>query len=422
MNKDECNAGLVRIKGQLDKIKADSVKDGVSDSVRDDVVKLGEEFKEAASLPEEEMQTALAKLNDKIEQIGRKIKRTTSAMKTHIPGMAQHYESEFSLPGDAIDEFLKSMDWLEGVGDIVGLERTPHGKVMDTPKNRALCDKYVKDPEAKRRFLQKAKHNQIDKPEWPSNIPFPAMWRKRILAVHRNDKAMVNNYLANKECRTFCFSKKLIDALKDVPCDEIPTELVKLPMPVTYLDFSECDGFQHEIDGRKYISRGCLLTMDAGRLRMLTVNYTPGDTYQLSFSIGAHNALGKIFTAPAVKFLKLAINALLYINSVNADLREEWLVKNTKKGTKDKRKRDREKVTRAGYYLYIPTVSDGGGEPKNGRKIDVRYICRGHFRHYWIGPRRGEQKRVVKWIAPHWKGPEAADKIHEKMFIVDTKK
>ena len=322
---------------------------------------------------------------------------------------------------------------------------------------------------------------------WEKGLPFPNLWERlggKKLQRHKGkspEEAMrrveklfemaeidftgreqtemlVDNVLINNEYRTFCFSAQLIQALMDTPVDRVPAEMIRLPIPATYLDFSETEILFPFPENTKIVTRGVLLTIVNTKLFIMTLRYaedfkndpiayatntfnlpSEGDFIlpeQLNMQFEAdvnieQDSLEQEINEATRKSLELTINALLYINSANADLREEWLASSTDakiKKAKGKSKRDLKKhrqkmgkVTRAGFYLHIPNISDKGSGDATGYKIGVRYLCRGHWNTYWTGPKRLTQKAVMKWIKPHWKGPETADKIHDKIYVVDSK-
>lgn len=390
----------------------------------------------------------------------------------------------------------------------LGLQRSPSGDIINNKENLAICKAYLNKKDQDQPMdeelenLLKEMQDSLDtgqatdlgwtldgfvasiSGEWPQNIPFPSMWRKHkrqklfghkgitaddaiahvkkafngVKTPFKNEniaEAMADNYLFNRECRTFYFSKRLIAALRQTYDDRILAEFIKLPVPVVYFDFTERDGdFTYLVDGTKVgrprqriTMRGCLLTIDGPNLVSIIIcdmeSDSPDDPpviYGLvktditdkyvRFPVPESTEFPEIIKSFNIAATMLALNALLYVNSVNADLKEEWIAKGTVaklKKTKGRRRHDLKKhleevgkATYAGYYLYIPSISEANGEePETGRKVTKRFLCRGHFRHYWIGPHRGgERKRIQRWIAPHWKGPETADRVHEKVYLV----
>jgi hypothetical protein len=481
---DQIQLRLRALTHKLDAIKKDSEDEGEGkdlgdisyESIEKHVKKALEEAKEAKDKVTweaiQEVNQGLAAIKKDMDESTKTIKAQARAQGMEIGSGGKifkrgHKAPEFNPFGrQNLDQFLAGIK--PAAGEAAGLRhKDDHAQL-----SRTIADMGDEDREKLAGF---AKRNVPR--DWPKRIPYPAIWRKsggKELINHKGKDAeemldslektfktlgieythgdmaevMIDNFLVNKECRTFCFSEGLLKALQETPLDEIPNELIKLPVPVTYFDFSELD-LTYEAGGQKLAWRGCFLTMMDWCLMVMTVSNVIGgetpfaftaDPYEIPedemFEIPGISSSGSGFAdfmREKVDIFKLAISALLYVNSVNADLKEEWLAKSTAakmKGVKGKRKRDMKrhlemmgKVTRAGYYLYIPTIPAGEGEEaKAGRKIGVRFLCRGHWRRYWLGPRKGIQKPVMKWIAPHWKGPEAADQAHEKMFIVDKPK
>lgn len=64
-----------------------------------------------------------------------------------------------------------------------------------------------------------------------------------------------------------------------------------------------------------------------------------------------------------------------------------------------KNKRALPPVIRLELAVSIPT-----GRTRNGGKVEVRHLVRGHWRNQAVGP--GRTARRKKWIRPHWRGPK----------------
>ena len=60
-------------------------------------------------------------------------------------------------------------------------------------------------------------------------------------------------------------------------------------------------------------------------------------------------------------------------------------------------------------------ASDCSGEG-TGRKHKVRSLVAGHWHHYWIGQKANKTK-IQKWVAPYWKGPEAAPLTSKEHYL-----
>jgi hypothetical protein len=456
---------LSRRVNEIRKTRADSLKLPVDKNASIDKLEkyVKKALTEAKDAEDKAAWEAIIEVNRELEDIKREMDAATRDIKRSA--------AQAGVPISSIMPRPKIQDLFDLSGRRKFKDLISDGNSPEDPElSRAIAGMSKSNRERLEGFTKKT----VPK-DWPNNIPYPVIWRRSgggNLVNHKGKsteemldslkqtfeslgidythgdmaETMIDNYLINRECRTFCFSERLLEALQETPLGEIPTELIKLPVPLVYFDFSELN-LTYEAGGQKLEWRGCFLTMTDWCLMFMTVSHVLGDSdtpYAFSVDpceipdeemfepaiVDDHGSGFPEFFAEKLDVFKLAISALLYVNSVNADLKEEWLAKNTAakmKGAKGRRKRDLKrhlqemgKVTRAGYYLYIPTAPAEQGEPGTGRKIGIRFLCRGHWRRYWTGPRKGIQKPVMKWIAPHWKGPEAADQIHEKMFIVDT--
>lgn len=269
---------------------------------------------------------------------------------------------------------------------------------------------------------------------------------------------LLEEAMYNCECRTFLMSTNLVEALKKTDVRKIPEEMVKIPFDLIYIDVSS-NPIKTNNDVNIYTedARGILvLGQKNSFVRLfctkyrhdpdhtligLPVEYAPGDTDGPEGPICNWTAGAMLWKAEngfyeeeeeknnnakekEPELWNMWINSILYINSVNADVREEYLEQRLiprlkKKSGKAKRNlkqhiESRGKVFRVGHYISIPQIS-GGGErkPPQGGKVSVRFMVRGHWHTYWIGSNRfGTKKQNLKWLMPYWKGPETADIVH----------
>ena len=287
----------------------------------------------------------------------------------------------------------------------------------------------------------------------------------------------VDDALARNECRTFILSPELIAALAQTTGKNVPGDLVRVPFNVIYIDLSKSKlTIWHALSECDEIVRGILVISrdDAAHKRVCHVtgydpavttigyilSYDPNDddwdgsTWGCSAMVwgsidGVYNMPNKkdntmavsenplvpqdgefrVMGANEIELWAIWINALLYINSVNADVKEGWLHQDmaTKmRGVKGKRKRDMRrhmqsggKVFRVGHTIHLPQMSDGEKSASLGGKIGVRFQVRGHWHLYWTGSNRfGTRVQKLKWLAPYWKGPEMAEVVHGT-YVVD---
>jgi hypothetical protein len=265
---------------------------------------------------------------------------------------------------------------------------------------------------------------------------------------------MIETLFFREECRTFMLSSNLIESLKNTNLRPIPSALVRVPFPLTYLDFSSnpLDRTQHEaslgVRGIFVVGQDTDIHIRECRaggvdpkqafLGIYVEGMTPIDTGKhISFSwhpglLHWRSADG-MYQPPSPgnpdrEIFALWVNSLLYINSVNADISNEWYNNEAaKRLTKKKGRRRRDllrslesegRVDRVGYNIEIPKFSEPGGGTGQGGKVNVRFTVRGHWHTYWVGEGRTQQD--LKWIAPYWKGPETADVVH-RTYDVDER-
>lgn len=242
-----------------------------------------------------------------------------------------------------------------------------------------------------------------------------------------------------------------------------PTDMIKLPFPSMYVHFPIAIGERipvlHKGDGSVMPADGAYIHMPLGgepadtiSVRVMSISHSDplvGSNYhyfQVPLDGGTldeerivkHNVhLFADNEADAIRVepLRLALNALLYINSSGADIR--WgrserdrlridFSKNPNPKTKAKRERRKDAMTRAsrvrpheaGSTLRIPNVpSDNGSTEEHAAfKLAHRVQVRGHWRNQACGVGRAERKLI--WIKPHYKGPEMAEVVNRRTYEV----
>jgi hypothetical protein len=126
----------------------------------------------------------------------------------------------------------------------------------------------------------------------------------------------------------------------------------------------------------------------------------------------------------AIKWLRIVINSILYMESEGADVDSSPDLPDKKQARADRlTKRQREKyiekhanpwsLVRIGHNLTIHE-----GIKKASGELRTRFIVRGHWRNQAHGPNRSLRKR--KWIQPHWKGPEWAELMEGRVYQLET--
>lgn len=107
-------------------------------------------------------------------------------------------------------------------------------------------------------------------------------------------------------------------------------------------------------------------------------------------------------------FHRNAIQWILYLLSENAEITSGPApeLDNTQKSQKGKKKKSSVKVKNVGFRIGAairkikaqPSPS-AETEPGTGSKKSP-HSRRGHWHHFWTGPRDGERKLILKWVAP----------------------
>jgi hypothetical protein len=302
-----------------------------------------------------------------------------------------------------------------------------------------------------------------------------------------HDRVIMEWVMAYKNVRTFIFSPELVNALFGTDARQIDTELFKLPHEVVYFDVSSarltvptetgqdvCRGILafedfindpgHEVPDLLVIPIFSTHEPDEKTNTWheniaLSLNSLPRDPGRNDYVIDDELAIrtvqesaehfANIFDMTPQEILEtkcgdletsatfqqhtmiLFVNCLLYVNSVNADIREGWMLNNLTekiKKAKGKRKTKLKRMRaqggnayRVGYQIYIPQVAPANQGPPTGRKVNVRFMVRGHWRQVWMGSDRlGNRRQVAKWIQPFWKGPERAEVIHKMYMVKNT--
>ena len=107
-------------------------------------------------------------------------------------------------------------------------------------------------------------------------------------------------------------------------------------------------------------------------------------------------------------FHRNAIQWILYLLSENAEITSGPApeLDNTQKSQKGKKKKSSVKVKNVGLRIgaairkiKVKPSPSAETEPGTGSKKSP-HSRRGHWHHFWTGPRDGERKLVLKWVAP----------------------
>jgi hypothetical protein len=143
--------------------------------------------------------------------------------------------------------------------------------------------------------------------------------------------------------------------------------------------------------------------------------------------------LGDTFEQGAQSELfRFVVNAVLYISSPDADVREDMSERHAlhqklqgMKGGSKRYKLESQLKKAKSRHIYIVGKRWEDDEEyekvasarftEEGRKILKRFRVRGHFRLQPHG--KGRELRKISWVRPHWKGMSFAELVH-KGYVV----
>lgn len=115
------------------------------------------------------------------------------------------------------------------------------------------------------------------------------------------------------------------------------------------------------------------------------------------------NAILEPNEADILAMLSVVVNTVLYINSTERESTTSE-IRSVKIKVGGHRKRSN--------YIYLhPPKQLSIPSEHSGRKIDTRFMVRGHYRNVAYGPNKSY--RELKWIMPYWKGPELAEVVNK---------
>ena len=262
----------------------------------------------------------------------------------------------------------------------------------------------------------------------------------------RNNLLHMHNWLACGR-RVFCVTEGLTQALM-VTDFKVQSGDIRLPFPSVFMRWAGtglnvfCD-----IDGSNLPLDGAYITQAAGdgALRIMAVSHQiattqfenggnyfyvdvpmPREDCEVTHaSLTADRRRGqsnqKMSTLMAV--WRLAINSLLYISSPDGrqrrqrSAREKLDRKVEKLGPKKRQRVEREGSRSEREYILVGrgvVVQDKSG---TGTPLKTRHMVRGHWRNQPWGPKR--LLRRMKWIEPHWRGPDTAEAVHRKYMVTE---
>lgn len=137
-----------------------------------------------------------------------------------------------------------------------------------------------------------------------------------------------------------------------------------------------------------------------------------------------------------IEATKACLNIVLYLSSKGTDCvthmpdKRNELLKKARVGKPKQKARRFEKIKQYSYLTKIVLGENTSFEAPDGttaeqRRINARFMVRGHFRTYkserYNQELREKTARQPQWIKPYWKGPEYAEAAVRK-YSLETKK
>jgi len=123
---------------------------------------------------------------------------------------------------------------------------------------------------------------------------------------------------------------------------------------------------------------------------------------------------------------RLVVNSLLYVSSPDArqrltpSARELLDNKVERMGVKKRQRAEREGKRSEREYILVGRGVEVRDEKGAGMSLTTRHMVRGHWRNQPWGPHRS--LRRMKWIEPHWRGPDTAAAVHRKYMVTEEEK
>lgn len=268
---------------------------------------------------------------------------------------------------------------------------------------------------------------------------------------HPNNSFQSISYVAFRLFReteqVFFVKKKLFNMLYDT---KIPEEYEMLKLPYDAFCIMHPFGITRKYGYRLYYDSTYLWKVDGG-FAMVTF-YADKDSYFRKPGIDdiktsydyfciykeSYEDVEKKIQEESLYHIRMILNMLAYINCDGISLierqpekRRKTLEQMKKHNGKNNKKRNhlRKKIDNYTRYTQIVLGSELDDleyetetpSTKTGRRLDKRFLVRGHFRRYKSSRYSADVREATavkpQWIRPYWKGPDMAEKIKRKYVV-----
>lgn len=232
-------------------------------------------------------------------------------------------------------------------------------------------------------------------------------------------------------------ARALAEQAEDVEdADVLPCDLlVHLPYPCVYIKapglLEGTDGFfawiEYDLNTKKTELRVQWVLTDMRHSVPQVLHLLPGETIKVCILDTIHTTqenLGEDIKLQdvdvgAARLVLSAIQLVLYLVSENAEVEQAPIsierghtagkVTTVRKAQEDKASQVKEMSVgvRVGAALRKAHTTASSGKPASTGGTKRSHTRRGHWHHYWAGPKQGERTLLLKWTAPTIIHPDA---------------
>lgn len=239
-----------------------------------------------------------------------------------------------------------------------------------------------------------------DMPDVIYELQMAEMWRDSGKQVYEFDSDFTDSIL----------NERWVSLLPDC-IDQRPHDCFYMKLPcakdnegtvVSIVDAEEILGFDESLFPGLSEGKGVYIGGDEDYGRRVVVNTGSRYVAVMSFSISKTMELMLDDTEVEVYPAELVANGVAYLCSANADIVPVYAPQPGIRRNNAKRRSQAvwsEVGYRIGSELRAYKRAESERKPHQGGTVRP-HMRRAHWHHYWTGPRDGERRLVLKWIAP----------------------